>query len=101
MDIILVNETSVDLEHKLKECDYISVFPVFESMDVSATTKVRKTALCFTNFILDSHLCKLAKYLRILGFDTLYRSDIDDLEIISVARKEKRIILTLKQESGC
>jgi uncharacterized protein with PIN domain len=94
VDIILVNETSVDLEHKLKECDYISVFPVFESMDVSAITKVRKTALRITLFVLDAHLGKLAKYLRMLGFDTLYRSDIDDNEIISVARKEKRIILT-------
>ena len=94
VDMILVNETSVDLEHKLKECDYISVFPVFESMDVSATTKVRKTALRTTLFVLDAHLGKLAKYLRMLGFDTLYRSDIDDSEIISVARKEKRIILT-------
>ena len=92
--MILVNETSVDLEHKLKESDYISVFPVFESMDVSATTKVRKTALRTTLFVLDAHLGKLAKYLRMLGFDTLYRSDIDDNEIISVARKEKRIILT-------
>jgi len=45
VDVILVNETSVDLEHKLKEYDYISVYPVFKSIDVSAITKVRKTAL--------------------------------------------------------
>lgn len=94
VDMILVNKISVDLEHKLKECDYISVFPVFESMDVSATTKVRKTALRTSIFVLDAHLGKLAKYLRMLGFDTLYRSDIDDNEIISVSRKENRIILT-------
>ena len=94
VDMILVNEISVNLDHKLKEYDYISVFPVFESMDISAITKVRKTALRTTLFVVDAHLGKLAKYLRMLGFDTLYRSDIDDNEIISVARKEKRIILT-------
>ncbi len=94
VDMILVNETSVDLNHKLKEYDYISVFPVFESFDVSAITKIRKTALRTSLFVVDAHLGKLAKYLRMLGFDTLYRSDIDDSEIISVARKEKRIILT-------
>ena len=94
VDVILVNGTSVDLKHKLKECDYISVFPVFESMDISAITKVRETALRISLFVLDAHLGKLAKYLRMLGFDTLYRPDIDDNEIISVARKEKRIILT-------
>jgi len=94
VDMVLVNETSVDLEHKLKEYDYISVFPVFESMDISSITKVRKTALRTTLFVVDAHLGTLAKHLRMLGFDTLYRSDIDDNEIISVARKEKRIILT-------
>jgi len=94
VDMILVNKTSVDLNHKLKESDYISVFPVFESLDVSATTKIRKIALRNTLFVADAHLGKLAKYLRMLGFDTLYRSDIDDEEIISVAKKEKRIILT-------
>ncbi len=94
VDVILINGTSVDLEHKLKECDYISVFPVFESMDVSAITRVRETGLRISLFVLDAHLGELAKYMRMLGFDTLYRSDIDDNEIISVARKEKRIILT-------
>jgi len=94
VDMILVNKTSVDLNHKLKESDYISVFPVFESLDVSATTKIRKMALRTTLFVGDAHLGKLAKYLRMLGFDTIYRSDIDDDEIISVAKKEKRIILT-------
>lgn len=94
VDMILVNETSVGFEHKLKEYDYISVFPVFESMDISSTTKVRKTALRTTLFVVDAHLGKLAKYLRMLGFDTLYRADIQDDEIISLAKKEKRIILT-------
>ena len=60
VDMVLVNELSVDLDHKLKECDYISIFPVFESMDISATTKVRKTALRTTLFVLDAHLGKLA-----------------------------------------
>lgn len=94
VDMILVNETSAGFEHKLKEYDYISVFPVFESMDISSTTKVRKTALRTTLFVVDAHLGKLAKYLRMLGFDTMYRPDIQDDEIISLAKKEKRIILT-------
>ncbi|WP_372640771.1 Mut7-C RNAse domain-containing protein [Ancylomarina sp.] len=94
VDMILVNGTSADFEHKLSECDYISVYPVFETLDVSVITKVRKTALRTTLFVVDTHLGKLAKYLRMLGFDTLYRSDIGDDEIIAVAKKEKRIILT-------
>ncbi|MGZ2369628.1 Mut7-C RNAse domain-containing protein [Ancylomarina sp. YFZ004] len=94
VDMILVNGTSVDLEYKLSEYDYISVYPVFETLDVSTITKVRKTALRTTLFVVDAHLGKLAKYLRMLGFDTYYRSDIGDDEIISIAAKENRIILT-------
>lgn len=94
VDLILVNNKSVDFKHQLKEGDHISVYPVFESMDISTVSKIRKQGLRNTSFILDAHLGKLAKYLRMLGFDSLYRTDIDDDEIISVAKKEKRIILT-------
>ena len=45
-------------------------------------------------FILDTHLGKLAKYLRMLGFDTLYQNDYDDDQIIRIAHEEDRIILT-------
>ncbi|ADN09286.1 Mut7-C RNAse domain-containing protein [Sulfurimonas autotrophica] len=45
-------------------------------------------------FIADCHLGKLAKYLRIMGFDTLYFSSIDDNDLIALARAESRTILT-------
>ncbi|MCD4696611.1 MAG: Mut7-C RNAse domain-containing protein, partial [Bacteroidales bacterium] len=47
-----------------------------------------------TKFILDVHLGKLARYLRMLGFDTLYENNYPDPQIIDIAKKEKRIILT-------
>ena len=45
-------------------------------------------------FIADATLGKLAKWLRIFGYDTLFfrESDIDSL--IKTARKEERIVLT-------
>lgn len=45
-------------------------------------------------FICDVHLGKLARRLRLLGFDTLYRNDLEDEEIIQIAEKEHRIVLT-------
>ncbi len=45
-------------------------------------------------FILDVHLGRLAKYLRLCGFDTLFSSFYEDREIIDIARRENRIILT-------
>ncbi|MFQ3620375.1 MAG: Mut7-C RNAse domain-containing protein [Spirochaetales bacterium] len=45
-------------------------------------------------FILDVHLGKLARYLRLLGFDVAYANCWDDPYIVDLAQKENRIILT-------
>jgi hypothetical protein len=45
-------------------------------------------------FIADSMLGRLAKWLRIIGFDTVYFQEISDRELVSVALKEDRFILT-------
>lgn len=45
-------------------------------------------------FILDVHLGRLAKYLRLCGFDSLFSAFYDDREIIEVAVRESRVILT-------
>ncbi len=45
-------------------------------------------------FIADAMLGKLAKWLRILGYDTYYQTDIDDDELLRIANAEERIILT-------
>ncbi|MCW8820626.1 MAG: Mut7-C RNAse domain-containing protein [Sulfurovum sp.] len=45
-------------------------------------------------FIADCHLGKLAKYLRLMGVDTLFFSHIEDDELIQIANDENRIILT-------
>lgn len=45
-------------------------------------------------FILDVHLGRLAKYLRMLGFDTRYDRDADDRMLLHVAATEERILLS-------
>lgn len=94
IDMILVNGISVDFSYKLRNEDSVSVYPVFESLDISSVTHLRGKPLRDLKFILDVHLGKLAKYLRLCGFDTIYRKDYDDAEIIRLALSEKRIILT-------
>lgn len=49
-------------------------------------------------FIVDSMLGNLAKKLRVLGYDSIYFSSIEDDKIITIARNEKRIILTKDEE---
>jgi uncharacterized protein with PIN domain len=94
VDMILVNGRSVDFTYKLKDNDKISVYPVFETFDISEVSHLRERPLRNPKFILDVHLGKLVKYLRMLGFDALYRNDYNDREIIDIALAEERIILT-------
>lgn len=94
VDLILVNGESVDFDHRLKTGDIVSVYPVFETLDISTITKLRSRPLREVRFILDVHLGKLCRYLRMLGFDTYYRNDLDDPEIIDRSVEENRIILT-------
>lgn len=45
-------------------------------------------------FVLDVHLARLARHLRMLGFDSLWRPDYEDPELKRLAHEEKRILLT-------
>jgi len=49
-------------------------------------------------FICDDNLGKLAKWLRTLGYDTLFSQEIEDTELVSTALKEERIILSRDQQ---
>jgi uncharacterized protein with PIN domain len=52
----------------------------------------------YMKFIVDCMLGKLAKWLKILGFDTIYFSKIEDSVLLDLARKEKRVLLTRDNE---
>ncbi len=93
-DLILVNGKSVSYDYYIQNGDAVSVYPVFESIDISSVSKLREKPLRDTKFILDVHLGKLAKYLRMFGFDTVYKNYYKDIGIIKIAEKQKRIILS-------
>lgn len=94
VDLILVNNQSVDFSYPLQNGDRVAVYPVFELLDITPIMHLRPKPLRKPKFILDVHLGKLAHYLRLLGFDTAYQKQLSDQEIIEIALQEKRIILT-------
>ena len=48
----------------------------------------------FVSFIIDGMLGSLARKLRLLGYDTLYYSDVDDEKLIEIAAQQNRVIIT-------
>lgn len=98
IDLILVNGQSVNFSYTPKNDDKVSIYPVFESFDISRICRLRAQPLRETKFILDAHLGKLAKYLRLLGFDALYQDtgshDFSPSPIDQREKQSKRIILT-------
>ncbi|MCD4700824.1 MAG: Mut7-C ubiquitin/RNAse domain-containing protein [Candidatus Aegiribacteria sp.] len=94
IELILINGSSVGLEATVNAEDRISVYPVFESIDVTPLIALRPEPLRKTRFILDVHLGKLALILRLLGFDAKFPGDIPDEELAQISADENRILLT-------
>ncbi len=94
VEIILANGQSVDFSYIVQKRDDLSIYPMFESVDVTPLLKLRDAPLRETRFVLDCHLGRLARYLRQFGFDTLYRNDYSDDELAKTSASEHRILLT-------
>lgn len=93
VDLILVNGESVDFRHLLRGGECVSV-NTFERLGIAGLTRLRPAPLRDPRFVLDVHLGRLARYLRLAGFDTSYASDYDDATVVRIALTERRIILT-------
>ena len=94
IEIVLVNGESVDLERVLRDGDRVSVYPAFEALDVTPLLRLRPRPLREPRFLADAHLGRLAGYLRMLGFDTRFRNDWSDAELVREAAAEHRTVLT-------
>ncbi|MDO9047434.1 MAG: Mut7-C RNAse domain-containing protein [Methylobacter sp.] len=94
VDLIVVNGQSVGFDYQLQAGDRVAVYPVFETLDISSLVRLREKPLRNPRFILDVNLGKLAKRMRLLGFDSLYRNDYRDADIVNIAVNERRIVLT-------
>lgn len=94
VDLILINGVSADFHQPVRHGDRVSVYPKFEALDISGLTRLRPAALREVRFVVDVNLGRLAGYLRMAGFDTLYRNDFTDLDLSGISRDEHRILLT-------
>ena len=94
IDLILVNGASVGYDYIVDDGDDVSVYPEFESIDISSLQHLRPEPLRVPRFVLDVHLGTLARYLRMMGFDSIYANNFADEEIVKISAEQKRTILT-------
>jgi len=91
IEAIVVGSTGVDFAYIVRDGDRVEVFP---SPAPTTHAGLRPPFPGQPRFVLDTHLGQLASYLRMLGFDTLYRNDYPDEELARIASQEQRILLT-------
>ena len=94
VDLLLVNGHPVDFSYPVRDGDRVSVYPVFESLDISSVSRVRPAPLRALRFLLDVHVGRLAAYLRMAGFDALYGNQATDAELAGIVAREGRVLLT-------
>jgi len=95
VELILANNEPVDFSYAVQSGDRVAVYPHFAALPLGENGRLRPPPPAPARFVLDIHLGQLARYLRLLGFDTLYpTSDLDDADLAQIAHDENRILLS-------
>lgn len=91
---IIVDGRSVDFTYHLQPSDQVHVYALDVLPDDSCPLRLRPPLPRPVCFVLDTHLGRLAAYLRLFGFDALYRNDYDDATLAHIAAQNQRVLLT-------
>lgn len=94
--VLIINGQPADFDAIVQPDDVIDVYDCFSPLDMAEPSPLplRPAFTDRLRFVLDTHLGRLASYLRMMGFDTLYRNDYDDDELAMISHGEDRILLT-------
>jgi uncharacterized protein len=94
LGLILVDGEAVALDHLLTGGERVAAYPPFHQLTPDAGTSLWPEPPDPRRFVLDVHLGTLARRLRLLGFDSWYRTHAADDELAAVAEAEGRILLS-------
>jgi len=81
---VVVNNEEKGFTYLLQPSDNIEVFPSDQGLPVTVAAA----------FVLDVHLGKLARLLRMLGIDAVYENHYRESEIVAISASENRAVLT-------
>ncbi len=87
---IQIRENLAEMGHIIEDGEVYHIFPVRNAAHEDRT----ELPAIAPRFIIDTHLGKLATYLRLFGFDTLYDNQATDEDLARISRQDQRILLT-------
>jgi len=93
IDVILLNDKSIDFSYIVQDGDNIKVYPASETLNLKLI-KHLKPQFETIKFLVDIHLAKLARYLRLLGLDAICERNLTPENLVEKALDENRIIVT-------
>lgn len=94
VDVVLVDGEAVDFAHRVQPGSRVVAYPPFHALDVAPVKRVGPPPQEEPRFILDVGLGRLVGFLRMLGFDSLWRNDYADDTLARLSHDEDRILLT-------
>ncbi len=94
VDVVLVNGESVDFARRVAPGDRVAVYADAGDVDVTPLVRLRPPPLRPPRFVLDVHLGRLARLLRLLGFDAAWDHDADDAVLVATSLDGARTLLT-------
>ncbi|GAB4515685.1 MAG: Mut7-C RNAse domain-containing protein [Anaerolineae bacterium] len=95
VQLLVMDGVSVDFDAIVKPGAQIEVYDDLSARDDLPEMRLLRPPLVDRpRFVLDAHLGRLSSYLRMIGFDTLYRNDYDDDELAIISHTEGRVLLS-------
>lgn len=94
IDLLIVDGRPVDFTHRVRDGDRVAAYPAMRAFAASGMLRLQPPPQAEPRFVADVHLGRLAAYLRLAGFDTKYRNDYSDAEIVAISASEDRTLLT-------
>ena len=88
---VTVNGEPATLQRIVREGDAVEIFEM-------GTDPISVEMGSVPIFLADAHLGGLARFLRMLGFDTVHRNTLSDDEVRRLALEERRIVLSRDRE---
>jgi hypothetical protein len=94
IDLALVNAVSVPFSRVLDPGDLVSLYPVFESLDIGASSALRAVPLRNPRFLAEQSLQELSRLLVARGYDCICPPDAAPRDLSRISKEEGRILLT-------